>query len=78
MPIIAMQSTEQMNQALQNCLQLCSRAPFPLICLWEYLMILRTKAGWGAEDLAALRSMVVRFLTNVQRQDQPGDSGMLG
>ena len=73
-----MQSAERWNQALQNCLELCRRAPFPPLFIAEFFMILRTQGGWAAEELADLRSFVVRLLTNVQRQGQPGDSRLSG
>ena len=69
-----MQSAEHWNQALQNCLELCRRAPFPPLFIAEFLMILRTQGEWTAEEVADLRSLVVRLLTNVQRQGKPGDS----
>jgi hypothetical protein len=73
-----MQSAEHWNQALQNCLDLCRRAPFPPLFIAEFLMILRNQGGWAAEELADFRSLIVRLLTNGQRQGQPGDSRLSG
>ena len=72
------QSPEQLNQALQNCLQLCRTAPFPLLFMAEFLMVLRAEGNWESKDVADLKSLVARFATNVQRQNQPGDSRLSG
>jgi hypothetical protein len=67
------QSSECLQEALRNCIKLCSGAPFQMVSLSEFLMILHTRMGWTWDDVVSLRSLVVRALTNLKQQDQPDD-----
>jgi hypothetical protein len=64
------------EEALRNCLFVCTNAPSKLIGLEEFLMILHTHCGWAWHDVVSLRSLAARELTNVQRKNEPGGPGL--
>lgn len=68
------ESTEKINAAIGDCLNLCYLSSAPVLCLTEYLKSLILRGGWTSVEVAAVRSAAVHILRNVAAPDE--DDGM--
>jgi hypothetical protein len=71
----ATDSTARINAAIRECLDLCYRSPAPSACFAEYLKGLTLKRGWLPNEIADVRSRVIRILRSlsVPEEDDLGE-----
>ena len=68
--MIAVDSTQKINAAIHDCLELCYGSPTPVLCLTEFLKRLSMSREWTAIEVVEVRSRVVRILRTVAAGDE--------
>ena len=59
------EATNKINDAIGDCLNRCYSSASPLSCLADYLGSLLNTGEWTHDEVAAVRSAVVRILSNL-------------
>ena len=58
-----MPTTEEVNQAIRDCLDECYQATHPLTCLAEFIEKLSQRPGWTSVDTGRVQQKALRILT---------------
>jgi hypothetical protein len=66
-----MPTSDEINQAIRECLDECYKAAHPIACLGEYLTKLRQRTGWTEVDVSRVQQKVLRVLTILLEPPDP-------
>ena len=68
------ESTNKLNAAVNECLAECFFSPSPAVCLAKFLNRLMATGQWTTDELASVRSAVVRILRRIAAPEE--DDGL--